>query len=510
MTIALQASNYHYHWPNYQVDGPPQFDDIQNIKNKIGNIFLGRFASYNGLVNSNENQQKAIQLLKDFSSGGVIGAKITDHLNNLAFDTADQEGNQFSSLGTEGTFNWMMDNLKVEIPDEAARTLEVVNRMWNMLVDTLANSKQDLMVSQLKKIWSGQPLDPIFAETGTLVHNGFYSERQISLSEVIAQKHFENLMSAVNQLKNPPQDLNLSNILEAVRSSFSNIGGDMLEPVAAHSINLAAADIRKIKKETDKAFQQSVNKVGGYFYAEPVGSDRKENGSQQKNDIEIHYHESGLIYSFGGSIKNRQGKSNIKSQGQITDLHHGLTLGALAEATLRDNGQSSQGEYYGAVLGAYKTTLNNRSRLVRQGTNQYNAALNSWESMREAAQLSGLLLALSGSGKKGDFSGIFVFNNTVYSVYDILMHSIQTYKNGNTNLASSITPGYAMSGKQFADTKKKINDYIRLNNQKTKKDGIGATIARRQTYTSDTIQSLLNTKVEINLSFTTLINAGLT
>lgn len=130
--------------------------------------------------------------------------------------------------------------------------------------------------------------------------------------------------------------------------------------------------------------------------------------------------------------------------------------------------------------------------------------------MREAAQLSGLLLALSGSGKRGDFSGIFVFNNTVYSVYDILMNSIQTYKNGNTNLASSITPGYAMSGKQFADTKKKINDYIRLNNQKTKKDGIGATIARRQTYTSDTIQSLLNTKVEINLSFTTLINAGLT
>jgi len=509
--LAYQASQYHYHFPSYGVSQAPQFSSLSESRNRILNIFLTRFAAYNRLPKTDANTEKIIQLLNDFSSGGTIGSKITQELENLNFAT-DNEGRQISDLATSANFNTVMEELEVRIPDEAKVILESVNVMLNSMIEVLSNAGQDLAVYQLKMLKHGASVNEVWEKTGVKVQDGFYSETQISLADVANRGTFETLFSVIDQLQgNVPQDLTLSEIKGKIAGCFNDIGGVMLEPVTAHAINIVGNRIRDLDREVNSLFQSSANRIGGTFHAEPVGQNAKENGAQQKNDIELKYYKDGILYRFGGSIKLRQEKKdNIFGTGRIENLHSGLTLGALIEATLADNGQSHLGQYYAAVLGAYKSTASNRSRIMRSGVSAYDAALDSWEQMRTAALMSGMLLALSGSGKAGDFAGIFVFNSRIYSVYEMLLNSIYTQKNGGEKAGVTITPKTALTRGEFDSVNKTIKDFVRQNNRGMNGKNRGTKIGARQKETANMINALYSTKVQINISFATLFQAGLT
>ena len=124
--------------------------------------------------------------------------------------------------------------------------------------------------------------------------------------------------------------------------------------------------------------------------------------------------------------------------------------------------------------------------------------------MKEAATLSGLAFALSGSGSYGDFSGILIYNNIIYSIYDLLEQSIYYFKNGNHALLGSVTPANLFDANTFNSVHTKILDNSKALNKEIKKEGLGSVIARRQTFTSQEIQNLLNKQVQINFSFARL------
>lgn len=509
MTIALGASQYHYHWPNYKQTTAPQFSDLQSTKNKIMNMFLDRFNVYNGIKSSSAANKEAIEILKKFSSNGVIGAQIINELNNLAFNVEQKDGSSFSQLGTGATFGSLMKSLKPSIPDRATRILTSANMILNNMIDVLGKSELNMILAQLKQIRAGVPVDSVFAGLNIKVSPGIYPESQLSIADVANKKTLQTMQELFQQLNGLTSKGNAKTLKEieaAFAGVFNDLSGTMLEPVMAHATNLAAEKMRELDKQVQNEFQKS----GGRVYAISTGQQTKGNsGSQQKNDIELYYDTGKITYSFGGTIKLRQGKDMVYGKGQITNLHSGLTLGVLAEQTLIDNGQAGLGHYYAAALGAIKATNDKRSRFFNGNYGDYKNALNSWEALKQASLMSGLLLALSGSGAKGDFSGVLVYNNKIYSVYEILKHSILTYKNGNEHPAVSITPKNVGSREDFEQLHTSILDFSKRNERKKNLE-LDQKVSNRQTETANMINEWLNQKIEINLSFATLFSAGLT
>ena len=110
--------------------------------------------------------------------------------------------------------------------------------------------------------------------------------------------------------------------------------------------------------------------------------------------------------------------------------------------------------------------------------------------MKQAATLSGIALGLSGSGNYGDFSGILIYNNIIYSIYDLLEKALYYDKNGIANIAGSITPSALFTAEKFNSTHKRILDASRTLNKQIKNNGLPFVIGQRQAITAKEIQSL--------------------
>ena len=499
--IALQTSQYHYHWPNYQVSSPPSFGDIESIKKKILHQFLNKMKIYH-TNNKNMTDSELIKILKELSSGGVVGDQIITTLNSLNF-TSNEEGK--SSLGTASVFNNQIAALEPYIPDEVSRVTEAMNWLLNDIIDVLWASELDIMAIQLTQVKSGTPVSQVLQNIPVTVSNGAYPETQLSLASLKVKGSLEKLQICMNELSklgepNGSSNLTLEDIKSSLEGVFSKIAGELYEPVTAHAMNIVGNKIWKQKKEIDQWFAHS----GGILRAIQSGTETKESGAQKKNDVELTYTKNGITYSIGGTIKLRQGKQDLKGSGSIQNLHGGMTLGKLVELTLSDTGQSQLGQYYAAMLGAIKTTQSNRSRFFDNRSSNYNAGLNSWIEMKNAATLSGLALGLSGTGEYGDFSGVLVYNNIIYSIYDLLEKALYYDNNGIANITGSITPANLFSQDTFNSVHQRIlNTAKELN--KTKGINIGTIIGARQRFTASEIQELWNKKIEINFSFANLV-----
>lgn len=500
--IALQSSQYHYHWPNYQVSGIPSFDNIESIKQQILHQFLSKMKNYH-TNNKNMTDKELINFLREISAGGSIGTPVIDMLNSLNFNS----NNNKSDIGTGASFNARVEALEPWIPDEAVRINSALNGILDDIIYAMSKSGLDIIASQLKEVQSGTPVSVVIARTPIVVHNGVYPETQLSLADFNVKVALENLQQKMQLLSSisPNSDnsgaLNLDSIQKSIAGSFSDIGGELFEPVVAHAINLVGNRMVEEKKKIDNAFVQS----GGILRATQSGNVRKESGAQQKNDIEMVYTKNGITYSIGGTIKLRQGEKDLSGKGWIKNIHSGLTLGRLVELTLENTGQSQLGQYYAACLGAIKTTQSNRSRFFDARSSDYMQGLLSWENMKQAATLSGIALGLSGSGNYGDFSGILIYNNIIYSIYDLLEKALYYDKNGVANIAGSITPSTLFTAEKFNSTHKRILDASRSLNKQIKSNGLPFVIGQRQTTTAKEIQSLWNTKVEINFNLAKLV-----
>ena len=499
--IALQTSQYHYHWPNYQVSNPPFFGNIESIKKKILHQFLGKMRNYHG-NNKNMTDRELINFLREISAGGPIGTPVIDMLNNLNFNV----NNNKSDIGTGASFNARVEALEPWIPDEAERINSALNGILDDIIYVLSKSGLDIIASQLKQVQSKTPVSTIIAQTPFVIHNGVYPETQLSLADFNVKTALENLQEKMQLLSNISSNsnnsgtLSLDSIQKSIAGSFNDIGGELFEPVVAHAINLVGNRMIEEKKKIDSAFVQS----GGILKAVQSGNERKTSGAQKKNDIELTYTKDKITYSIGGTVKLRQGKTDLNGRGWLKDIHSGLTLGRLVELTLENAGQSSLGQYYAACLGAIKTTQSNRSRFFDNRSSDYNIGLNSWIEMKNAATLSGLALGLSGTGEYGDFSGVLVYNNIIYSIYDLLEKALYYDNNGIANITGSITPANLFSQDTFNSVHQRIlNTAKELN--KTKGVNIGTIIGARQRFTASEIQELWNKKVEINFSFANLV-----
>lgn len=499
--IALQTSQYHYHWPNYQVSSPPFFGDIESIKKKILHQFLGKMRNYH-TNNKNMTDKELINFLREISIGGLVGTPVIDMLNSLNFNS----NNNKSDIGTGANFNARVEALEPWIPDEAVRINSALNGILDDIIYVMSKSGLDIIASQLKQVQSGTPVSTVITQTPITVHNGVYPETQLSLADFNVKTALENLQQKMQLLSNisPNSDnsgaLSLDSIQKSIAGSFSDIGGELFEPVVAHAINLVGNRMIEEKKKIDNAFVQS----GGILRATQSGNIRKESGAQQKNDIEMVYTKNGITYSIGGTIKLRQGEKDLNGNGWIKNIHSGLTLGRLVELTLSNTGQSQLGQYYAAMLGAIKSTQSNRSRFFDSRSSDYNAGLNSWIEMKNAATLSGLALGLSGTGAYGDFSGILVYNNIIYSIYDLLEKALYYDNNGIAKITGSITPANLFSQDTFNSVHQRILNAAKEFN-KIKGVNIGTIIGARQRFTANEIQNLWNTKVEINFLFSNLV-----
>jgi hypothetical protein len=92
----------------------------------------------------------------------------------------------------------------------------------------------------------------------------------------------------------------------------------------------------------------------------------------------------------------------------------------------------------------------------------------------------------------------------------MLLNSIYTQKNGGEKAGVTITPKTALTRGEFDSVNKSIKDFVRKNNRGMNSENRGTKIGARQTETADMINALYNTKVQINISFATLFQAGLT
>ena len=199
--IALQSSQYHYHWPNYQVSKAPSFDNIESIKQQILHQFLSKMKNYH-TNNKNMTNKELIDFLREISAGGSVGTPIIDMLNNLNFNS----NNNKSDIGTGASFNARVEALEPWIPDEAVRINSALNGILDdiiycffynfssfSIIYTMSKSGLDIIASQLKEVQSGTPVSTVIAQTPIVVHNGVYPETQLSLADFNVKVALENL-----------------------------------------------------------------------------------------------------------------------------------------------------------------------------------------------------------------------------------------------------------------------------------------------------------------------------
>ena len=428
------SSYIHYHYDNYNGAKGSLSPDL--VKEQVKRNFLATIVKQQEQKNqTNIDAEEILHLLREMSSGGVIGDKLVTELNSVAFTSSDKGMSWFPTGSGFMNLAVPSDGGPVKIPEKAQEIVSLINQKIQNLIIGLKNAEQYAALSELKNAWSGTSISSLFSGLDLTVPDGLISSNQLSVADLRLQKYVENVNDVLDLTaaggEMSPKDFN--SFLRNLQSTFSNLGGHFYEAVVNQAGNIISDTMMKEIDKTNNSVQSSIITVTSHHTGN-IRVDHKD----IKPDIVLTANKNGLIIDFGGSIKLSQQEKALQT-GKLPRINFtsSWTLGRMLEEGHTFANSMQLIPYYEAGFGAIKTwggenftasSSRNYSKKRQYDFNAYDDIANAWDNAKEASKYVMALKVLTGSGEQinsnglqfHDTASILVVNNRIYNMYDIL------------------------------------------------------------------------------------------
>lgn len=428
------SSYIHYHYDNY--DGAKGSLSPDLIKEQVKRNFLATVVKQQEQKNqTNIDAQEILHLLREMSSGGVIGDKLITELNSVAFTSSDKGASWFPTGSGFMNLAVPLDGGPVKIPERAQEIVSLINDKIQNLIIGLKNAEQYAALSELKSAWSGTSISSLFSGLDLYIPDGVISGNQLSIADLRLQKYVENVNDALDLTaaggEMSPKEFNA--FLRNLQSTFSNLGGHFYEAVVNQAGNIISDTMIKEIDKTNNSMRSSMITITSHHTGN-IRVDHKD----IKPDIVLTANKDGLIIDFGGSIKLSQQEKTLQA-GKLPRISFtsSWTLGRMLEEGHTFANSMQLIPYYEAGFGAMKTwsggnftatSSRNYSQKRQYDFNAYDDIASAWDNAKEASKYVMALRVLTGSGENIDSNGlqfhdtasILVVNNRIYNMYDIL------------------------------------------------------------------------------------------
>lgn len=427
-----------YHFKNVSPDV------LQKVLNHNKIQFVNKFNKLNRTKSSGEDIAK---MLNDFTANGEVGQRILsvlDEILNFKEGTNGISQNVFTSGGVAVTTNGgkeiTLSQALTTFHQEEKTCLNNVNRIAEG-AETAINSMIKVLIDSARPAAASVLLSSYYSNNnGELSDEGKKLMNSFGLTEITPGKDDEVILKATGEKIKENIDIlkklanttkkdgdwesekdkngnitkegryvSYSKAVEGLKASFNSLGGTINEMAFSYALYVALhyglEEIHKgVKLKNDEFTQQEFKKTW---------SGHTESGQDLKPDVQITYSNGVITVTIGGSIKLRQG-AGFKSQNGKNSNRLGVT-GLIARSRTYGWLKNRMNSYVPKIheTGYQMVALNYEK--TEKATAEY------W---RDLKNLTGALLfldALSGLGKtKDDFASLFVVNNRIFSVYDIL------------------------------------------------------------------------------------------
>lgn len=496
--LVVQSPYIHYHFENNWNKIPTMFSP-EEAKQKVLNTFLQRFqnsVNFNkaNLNKKNITKQQALTFLKQISHNGSIGGILEQELSSQHFiDNA--MGENINLVTTGAGINVPNKILAAKIPEEAVRILDIVNTKINMIISVFSKYGEKLLISQLINLQNGQPIPK---ELSYLNNQGF-SRQLLSLYDIASEELIQSLQDNIQDIaaigigQKTSTKVDFISLVTNIRGAFNNIGGFLNEEAISfffNSVSVTGAKdisekINSVIKSTPHAKLIELNK--SEFVNDRIS------GKDVKNDITVDFTKDKVVFHLGGSIKNSQSTKSLKGNVTIKNVHSGFSLGDLITEsyTLAGKDISEVGGYEAAIGAVFNSPL--------AGSSNNNSYITMWNSLKEYGKYAAALRMLTGSGdfNANDFSSLFIVNDKIYSMYQILENLTKNFDLYTGSMRK------ALDDANIKDLYSKNRKAVRAKAAK----GPQMKEWRSET-TKRYIQDFYNKKIQMDLNLTKMLSAG--
>jgi hypothetical protein len=432
----------------------PKFSANNSMTQKIlqsnKDTFLNRF---NHINDTSYSYQELIGLMDSWTTDGTIGAGIIEYLNNLADMTAN---GQAQAYGTSGSLKILDDSGNFVTNLSNARTVFNTSKKKAMASIVHINSAVEVYVNNIITLLEGNGREIMSAAIQNAYNKGIREAKGVSpdapSNGEIDTSGNTKMMAAMKSIGNSIGELqalgksgknakdfkkSYSHVIGSLNAAINSFGGLLHEAIFTYAALVAAEQGNKLIKDFNDTLEAEVGSYGVKWTSTGTVDDGTTGGQEEKSDVQFTYNHNGVALTFGGSIKLRQ-NSEFRKAGKS-----GLKLGV--------SGLIARNETYASLsakLNAYDSNASQSGyRMVgAEGAIRKNF-INQWYDLRNCLAALELVDALSGLGQSvSDFSALFIVNNRIFSIADILEKVYQNSANMLSSTKNELGKSFSTNG----------------------------------------------------------------
>ena len=451
-----------------QTIGNPKNIMNQILRNQL-NVFAERF---NSLNNTQMSYTQIEEVLNDWVSGsGIIGQKIGSLMQDISDFSAAGLAQAYGTSGGTNIGDIPLSMAKQEFGQRRGELVDDISLIVNG-VDEATNSLISFVNRHYDSIVA-QELQACYKSGKTTVPASVGNIKDTSVSSVLQEKGAQSLASLFQTIGDNIAKLNslsaqvskgasskgginftgkngaseqFKQYIGSIQQAFNSIGGTLHELAYLKGAMVASDEFEKMLKDTESNIAKTLAAKGiGHFSAEWTAHNLDENGKQMKNDVSFTYTKNGIELTFGGSVKLKQNQS-FRGSGEGSHL---LGVQGLVARQETYDSIADKLEIYSPGIKQYGYQLLG----VKEGAST--GVGSDWWYIKQMAGAMTLVDAIAGTGQVGDFSALFIVNNRIFSVYDILKKILTT-----DNLTKGLSRPYEVHGLNYESLQKKIDNSI--------------------------------------------------
>lgn len=435
---------------------------LKSIMNNNMTKFTNRFNVYNNIAGTNSEMSfKEVKEILDLFNGGkengIIGNAFVQTLNEIS--GSGQDGaNAPSRYGTSGgttiegslgeseDFEVLLSTAKTFLNNNVKKGnftnfidsfTTSIDTNVNNIINFIAENNKSIAIAEIwKKIQkSERGKTPSVSEliTSTPPPNGSH------FTEIQAAEGMEHMVELLTEVKKFQDELkNISahrnqrisedkegaeKIISQLKGIFNDIGGTSHELAVVWAFLAAATEIEEVYQKSEKDIENMVARFKDVVYTGRGNTVTLDNGLiiEKKNDVEITMSygkgDRNFDVSFGGNIKLRHsepwrtgtgsGSQTLPISGLVARTKNFRT--GLEDIQKLSGAPNTLVDYALAVIGSKKDKSGYEENIIAN-----------WHHIRNLVGAEQFVDAISGLGESGDFSGVFIVNNKIISIADML------------------------------------------------------------------------------------------
>lgn len=432
-----------------KVGRPYLYCKIEDVKRNISSINTSAingilkeqtatfYSRFNQTNKTSLGEGKIKEILRDWTSSGVIGQKIDQAMQNIAIDdSGDFKYGTSGGVLIGGTVplseaKTVFNTSKKKAMESCPAIVSAVNKSIDSILTVLAKNNEYILVEAIKNAYYGEnsvvPKEAQSAIKGQkAIKKGLLNESDTKV--VATVKSMSEAIASLEQLAKKSKSINAktarseySRLIGIIQQCFNSIGGTVHELAIAHATNVAANIGDGAIKKTNRQIHNLVSAGNGRFYSQWDAQDKDINGKETKNDVTFTYNKDGLVVQLGGTVKLRQNQA-FRGSGDGSQV-----LGV--------QGFVARGENYDSItkkLEKYSPGINQTGYQLlgawgedRKGVPGTDNIHGEWWSIKQLAGALTLVDSISGQGGPGDFASLLIVNNRIFSVADILERAMR-------------------------------------------------------------------------------------